>query len=278
MTRMERRKRRQRQIRRRVALAFTALAIVAAVLLGGKAEAESPSASVDQTVAEDTTQALYSESVKLVYEMPMQIEDMESSSQAAVEDPKESEKIEQALLEQGYLHQEIPLSFDLQCHLKTVCEEYGVPYHIALGVIQAESSFTADATNGICFGYMQINKINAEWLSKEIGVTDLSEPYFEIHNGAEPSAYLWEKGQAECKEVDGYESCEKFETKTALFTGVFVGVTTLCTELFCDWNDHPYSGGRYQCSSINPKPFAIVYYAENKKRLVPMDSIKKVEA
>lgn len=183
MTRMERRKRRQRQIRRRVALAFTALAIVAAVLLGGKAEAESPSASVDQTVAEDTTQALYSESVKLVYEMPMQREDMESSSQAAVEDPKESEKIEQALLEQGYLHQEIPLSFDLQCHLKTVCEEYGVPYHIALGVIQAESSFTADATNGICFGYMQINKINAEWLSKEIGVTDLSEPYQNLRSG-----------------------------------------------------------------------------------------------
>lgn len=29
---------------------------------------------------------------------------------------------------------------------------------------------------------------------------------------------------------------------------------------------------------INPKLFAIVYYAENKKRLVPMDSIEKVKA
>lgn len=34
--------------------------------------------------------------------------------------------------------------------------------------------------------------------------------YFEIHNGAEPSAYLWEKGQTEGKEVDGFESCEKY--------------------------------------------------------------------
>ena len=29
---------------------------------------------------------------------------------------------------------------------------------------------------------------------------------------------------------------------------------------------------------INPKPFAIVYYANNKKRLVPTDSIEKVKA
>lgn len=74
-----------------------------------------------------------------------------------------------------------------------------------------------------------------------------------------------------------YESCEKFVTKTALFTGVFVGVTWLCTELFCEWNEPPYGRSGFQCSSTNPKPFAIVYYAENKKRLVPMDSIEKVE-
>lgn len=40
---------------------------------------------------------------------------------------------------------------------------------------------------------------------------------------------------------------------------------------------HAYGRSGFQCSSINPKPFAIVYYAENKKRLVPMDSIEKVE-
>ena len=60
-------------------------------------------------------------------------------------------------------------------------------------------------------------------------------------------------------------------------TGVFVGVTWLCTELFCEWNEPPYGRSGFQCSSTNPKPFAIVYYAENKKPLVPMDSIDKVE-
>lgn len=100
--------------------------------------------------------------------------------------------------------------------------------------------------------------------------------YFEIHNGAEPSAYLWEKGQTGGKEVDCFESCDKYETKTAVFTGVFVGVTLLCTELYCELYDHPYYGSKYQCSSEKPKPFAIVYYASNKKRLVPMDCIQKV--
>ena len=58
--------------------------------------------------------------------------------------------------------------------------------------------------------------------------------HFEIYDQLEQSAYLIGNGQTEGKEVDGFESCEKFVTKTALFTGVFVGVTTLCTELFCE--------------------------------------------
>ena len=100
--------------------------------------------------------------------------------------------------------------------------------------------------------------------------------HFEIDNGDARKALLWEKEATEGREIEDYESCQKFVTKTTLFTGVFVGVTWLCTELFCEWNEPPYGRSGFQCSSINPKPFAIVYYAENKKRLVPMDSIKKV--
>ena len=54
---------------------------------------------------------------------------------------------------------------------------------MALGVIQAESSFTATASNGSCYGYMQINSINSEWLSEKIGVTDLTDPYQNIRSG-----------------------------------------------------------------------------------------------
>ena len=85
--------------------------------------------------------------------------------------------------------------------------------------------------------------------------------HFEIDNEDTGTALLWRKDATEGEEIEDYESCEKFVTKTALFTGVFVGVTWLCTELFCEWNDPPYERSGFQCSSINPKPFAIVYYA-----------------
>ena len=183
MTRMERRRRRQRQIRRRVALLLTVATITTAAVTAAvtsiNAAAEEPPMEALPTAEEVVKQ----EPVQLVYETPLWAEEAEPLAQEVTEDPEEPEKIEQALVEQGYLHEEIPLNFDLQCHLITVCEEYGVPYHIALGVIQAESSFTADASNGTCFGYMQINKINAEWLSESIGVTDLTDPYQNLRSG-----------------------------------------------------------------------------------------------
>ena len=47
--------------------------------------------------------------------------------QAAGEDPMEAEKIEAALLEQGYFSDAIPLPYDLQDIMRTACEEYGCP-------------------------------------------------------------------------------------------------------------------------------------------------------
>lgn len=151
MTRMERRRRRRRILRIKLAttaavLALTTASIVA--LTGGAAE----------TVPEPTPQppALQAEPVLLVAEhdstyQPVQMTAEPAQEPEPVEEEDENEKIEAALLEQGYLHEEIPLDFDLQCHLIAVCEEYGVPQNVALGVIQAESSFTATAANGSCY-------------------------------------------------------------------------------------------------------------------------------
>lgn len=159
MTRMERRRRRRRILRIKLAttaavLALTTASIVA--LTGGAAE----------TVPEQTPQppALQAEPVLLVAEhdstyQPVQMTAEPAQEPEPVEEEDENEKIEAALLEQGYLHEEIPLDFDLQCHLITVCEEYGVPQSVALGVIQAESSFTATASNGSCYGYTIASEI-----------------------------------------------------------------------------------------------------------------------
>lgn len=187
MTRMERRRRRQRQIRRRVALvlmvaAITTVAVTAAVS-SINADAEDKTMVTVSTTEEVVKQESKVEPIQLVYAIPLWQEEPEALAQGAAEEQKEPEEIEQTLLKQVCLHEEIPLDFDLQCHLRTVCEEYGVPYHIALGVIQAESSFLADAANGTCFGYMQINKINAGWLAEDIGVTDLTDPYQNLRSG-----------------------------------------------------------------------------------------------
>ncbi len=82
-----------------------------------------------------------------------------------------------------YLSDDIPLDHDQQRHLMSVCDEFGVPIDIVLGVIQAESSFRPDARNGSCYGYMQINSINSAWLAEKIGVTDLTDPYQNIRSG-----------------------------------------------------------------------------------------------
>lgn len=64
---------------------------------------------------------------------------------------------------------EIPLSGELQEVMQDACAAYDVPYALALAVCEAESSFQADADNGVCWGYMQINPVNYERL-RSLGI------------------------------------------------------------------------------------------------------------
>ena len=90
--------------------------------------------------------------------------------QAAGEDPMEAEKIEAALLEQGYFSEEIPLSYDLQDVMRTACAEYGCPYTLALAVAEVESHFDMDAVGAVGeVGIMQLNPgpQNTYWINLE---------------------------------------------------------------------------------------------------------------
>lgn len=78
---------------------------------------------------------------------------------------------------------EVPLEWDIQNQAIRWSEEYGVPYSMVLAVIEAESSFDAEAVNSTCFGYMQINSILQDWLCEEIGVYDITDPLQNIHAG-----------------------------------------------------------------------------------------------
>lgn len=60
------------------------------------------------------------------------------------------------------------LAYDLQETMQACCEEYGVPYALALAVADVESRFDPDAASGTNdYGLMQINKVNHGWLMEQ---------------------------------------------------------------------------------------------------------------
>lgn len=79
-------------------------------------------------------------------------------AQVVREDWHEAERIEVALAAQGYLRDDVPLSYELQDVLQTECERCGVDYALALGLIETESGFDPEADNGLCYGLMQLNR------------------------------------------------------------------------------------------------------------------------
>ena len=63
-------------------------------------------------------------------------------------------------------------------------ERQGVPFEIAIAVIERESSYKPDAVSDTGdFGLMQINVCNHRWLYEELGITDVMDPEQNIEAG-----------------------------------------------------------------------------------------------
>jgi len=93
---------------------------------------------------------------------------------------------------------DIPLDKDIQKYLYDKCKEYNVPYDLALGVIKVESNFNPSLihknSNGSRdYGLFQINTINHQWLSEELGITDFLNPYQNIDAGVYMLSQLLKK-------------------------------------------------------------------------------------
>lgn len=74
------------------------------------------------------------------------------------EDPREQALIYEALAEEGYFSDSIPLSYDLQDTLSWACEVNGVPFCVGLGLIETESRFDIYAKSKAgCYGLCQLN-------------------------------------------------------------------------------------------------------------------------
>lgn len=113
--------------------------------------------------------------------------------EAPVED-FENEKIEAALLEQGYLRDDIPLDYDTQALLRAACDETGVEFELALAVVWRETTFrNVVGDDGNSFGYMQVQPRWHRARMDRLGVTDLMDPAGNFRVGCDYLAELLTK-------------------------------------------------------------------------------------
>ncbi len=177
VTRVERRKLRARRHRIRITAVLGILVVVLLTASWAADEADdapsfgavAPGSEKEQTV--EVLPLWFSEEA----EMKMTVKKKDVVATEALMETEEEAP--------SYQSDAVPLNHDTQAQVLGWCEEYGVPYSVALAVIEAESSFRPDAENGSCYGYMQINSINKSWLFQEIGVTNLEDPLQNLHSG-----------------------------------------------------------------------------------------------
>ena len=74
------------------------------------------------------------------------------------------------------------------------------------------------------------------------------------------------------------DDCERIKFVDMQFDGVYVGTTTVCRRLECSYETPLYGKEGYRFEKYDPIEAAIVYYAQNHKRLVPLDSLQQKEA
>lgn len=79
---------------------------------------------------------------------------------------------------------DIPLSDELQDYINEVSLKYSVPCELVYAMIEVESNFRPKIISSTDdYGLMQINKINHEWLSETLGITDFLDPKQNILSG-----------------------------------------------------------------------------------------------
>ena len=109
----------------------------------------------------------------------------------AEQEDYENEKIEEALYASGYFREDVPLDGDTQALLHAACDESGIPYELALAVIEQETGFrNVTGDDGASCGYMQIQEKWHRDRMERLGVTDLMDPFGNFRVGCDFLAEL----------------------------------------------------------------------------------------
>lgn len=82
-----------------------------------------------------------------------------------------------AMLQTAPVSNLVPLTAEEQESLWNACQEFDIPYHLALGVIDVETDFrNVTGDNGNSKGYMQVQERYHTDTMKDLGVADLMDP------------------------------------------------------------------------------------------------------
>lgn len=77
----------------------------------------------------------------------------------------------------SYISQEVPLPVQTQEQLHAAAEEFGIPYALALALVDVETGFrNIDGDGGKSIGYLQVNRVYHTDLMETLGVESLWEP------------------------------------------------------------------------------------------------------
>ncbi len=121
-------------------------------------------------------------------------------------------------------------------------------------------------THVLCKGYVRKAGNSFEYLKES-----------ETDDG-KPSCRAWNSRTREySEELDDFLVVDRFEKVGTWFAGIYVGTTTLCTKIVASSEYDCFSGDFVRFQKEKPEKFAVVYYANNKKRLVPISDIETFE-
>ena len=84
----------------------------------------------------------------------------------------------------------VPLDMDLQDYIRQECIDAGLDMKLVLAIMKVESNFNPELIS--CtddFGLMQVNKVNFEEVERELGLTNMLDPY----QGAKAGIFLLSK-------------------------------------------------------------------------------------
>ncbi len=116
-----------------------------------------------------------------------------------------------------------------------------------------------------------------ERIGQGISVLDLTD-FTRLDNDLPPEKMICYSENGKVVTIPFHEftdvTIDKFKTIVKEFDGIYVGTTRLATKLTATYETPDYGNDFIGFQSECFKSFAVVYYANNRKRLVPIDCVK----